>query len=113
MTPGMRVSIIHPYQQKKPMKKITLNSSDREQGFGEAKEMAGKEASVLLTGSILLSRCDAKRDMESPRGTGECHTGCELPGCVDYARSRGGSLIIDIDNGAYLFCYRELGEFSE
>ena len=94
------------------MKKIFLKSATGRSGFAEAKSLSEATASDELDEPILLSWYDKARDMESPRGVSECHTDCDTPGCVDYAANRGGALVVDIDNGAFLFCYRELGEFS-
>ncbi|MBU2644662.1 AF1514 family protein [bacterium] len=95
------------------MKKIVLKSTDKNSDFTQAKLLAEETAAVELEEPVLLSWYDAIRDRESPSGVSECHSDCDVPGCVEYAQNRGGRLIVDIDNGSYLFCYRELGEFSE
>ena len=82
-------------------------------GFSAAKRLADGAAEVLLQEPILLSWYDKLRDVESPAGVSECHSQCDVPGCVDYAANRGGTLLVDIDGGNYLFCYRPLGEFSQ
>ena len=80
--------------------------------FIRAKQLADSVAGVLVDEPMLLSWYDRQRDIESPAGVSECHVGCEVRGCVDYARHRGGALCVDINRGEYLFCYRPLGEFA-
>lgn len=81
--------------------------------FAPAKRLADAAAEALLQEPLLLSWYDRQRDIESPAGVSECHSHCETRGCVDYAASRGGRLLVDIGHGSYLFCYRPLGEFSQ
>lgn len=80
--------------------------------FNRAKKLADAAAEKLVEEPILLSWYDRPRDLESPRGVNECHRSCNVPGYVEYAMSRGGVLIVDVADGAYVFCYRPLGEFA-
>jgi hypothetical protein len=80
--------------------------------FTAAKRLADAAAGALLEEPLLLSWYDRQRDIESPQGVSECHRGCEVPGVVDYATSRGGALVVDINQAGFLFCYRPLGEFA-
>jgi len=81
--------------------------------FTTAKDIADQKADELLEEPILLSWYDQVRDREYPSGVSECHEQCDIPGCVEYAQSRDGKLIVNINQGQYLFCYRELGEFAD
>lgn len=94
------------------MKTFEIQSDGEFLDFSSAKNLAEQTAASQLDEPILLSWYDKIRDKESPHGVSECHTDCEVPGCVEYAQNRGGELIVDIDHGNYLFCYRELGEFA-
>ena len=80
--------------------------------FQRAKDAAVRQAEATLEDAILLSWYDKIRDMESPSGVSECHDACDVPGAVEYAENRGGRLIVNINSGDYLFCYRELDEFA-
>lgn len=80
--------------------------------FATAKRLADDAAEVLLAEPVLLSWYDRVRDIESPAGVNECHKHCSTPGYVDYAANRGGTLVVDIGAGEYVFCYRPLGEFG-
>lgn len=80
--------------------------------FAAAKALADAAAARRLDGPICLSWYDRANDRESPAHASECHGDCEIPGWVEYAVTRGAELKIVIDDGAYVFCYRPLGEFA-
>ena len=80
--------------------------------FTAAKSLAEAAAAQWLDGPICLSWYDRASDRESPAHASECHGDCEIPGYVEYAVNRGAELKIVIDDGAYVFCYRPLGEFA-
>jgi hypothetical protein len=81
--------------------------------FSDAKELADAAAARRLDGPICLAWFDRANDRESPAHASECHGDCETPGYVEYAVTRGAELKIVIDDGAYVFCYRPLGEFAD
>lgn len=81
--------------------------------FAAAKALADAAAAERLNGPICLSWYDRANDRESPAHASECHGDCEMPGYVEYAVTRGAELKIVIDDGAYVFCYRPLGEFAD
>ncbi len=80
--------------------------------FAQAKRLADAAAEEALADPLLLSWYDRQRDVVSPAGVNECQRSCDTPGFVDYAANRGGELIVDVDQGDYVFCYRPLGEFA-
>lgn len=80
--------------------------------FSEAKTMADALASDRIDDPVCLSWFDRARDRESPAHVSECHGDCEFPGSVEYAISRGATLIVAVGDNDYLFCYRPLGEFA-
>ncbi len=94
------------------MKTLRIDWGNSALDFDRAKKLADAAAEELVEEPILLSWYDRLRDLESPRGVTECHRSCNVPGYVEYAMSRGGTLIIDVADGAYVFCYRPLGEFA-
>jgi hypothetical protein len=54
---------------------------------------------------MLLSWHDRDRDFESPQHTSKCHLDSAIPGYVDYGLSHGTTLMIDIDDGRFVFFY--------
>lgn len=95
------------------MKTVHLEIDNESLDFSRARLKAEESADAALEDPVLLSWYDRIRDRESPSGVSECHDGCEIPGCVEYAQSRGGELVVNINQGTFLFCYRNLGEFKD
>jgi hypothetical protein len=82
--------------------------------FDRAKRAADALARALLDECVCMSWYDRLLDREAPAHVGECHgDSCDVPGYVDYARSRGAELAVDVGGGDYVFCYRSLGEFAD
>ncbi len=81
--------------------------------FAAAKRLADAAAAGVLDEPNCLSWYDRAADRESPAHASECHGDCEVPGYVEYAVTRGAELKVVIDDGAYVFCYRPIGEFAE
>ena len=81
--------------------------------FATAKRLADETAERLLDEPICMAWYDRAADRESPAHASECHGDCEMPGYVEYAVTRGAELKIVIDDGAFVFCYRPIGEFAE
>jgi hypothetical protein len=81
--------------------------------FAAAKRLADEAAARILDEPICLSWYDRAADRESPAHASECHGDCEMPGYVEYAVTRGAELKVVIDDGAFVFCYRPIGEFAE
>lgn len=77
---------------------------DKDTGFQQARELAGKEARKHMTDPMLLGWYDRITGAFSPQV--ECCSE-EKPGWVVYAESRGGTLTVDVNNGAYYFIYRD------
>ncbi len=75
--------------------------------YRAAMQMAQKEAAARLETPMLLSWYDRDRDFEAPQHASECHEGSATPGYVDYAVNHGASLMIDIEQGRFVFFYRD------
>ena len=95
-----------------PLPTVMLKGDAGPLGLAAAKVLADREAGARLTEPICLSWYDRARDRESPAHVSECHGDCELPGSVEYAMSRGATLMVVVGDRDYLFCYRDAGEFS-
>ena len=82
--------------------------------FDRAKRAADALARTLLGESVCMSWYDRTLDREAPAHVSECHDdSCDVPGYVDFARSRGAELMVDVAGGEFVFCYRRLGEFAD
>jgi hypothetical protein len=95
------------------MRTIHIDSSGTDHGFLEARAAAEKVACETHGETVCMSWYDRAADRESPAHASECHGTCEVPGYVEYAESRGADLRIVVDDGAYVFCHRPLGEFAD
>ncbi|MEW6646183.1 MAG: AF1514 family protein [Pseudomonadota bacterium] len=94
------------------MERVLIEGGEAGLDFNRAKRLADALAEERVDGPLLLSWYDRGRDLESPAGVNECHRHCATPGYVAYAENRGGTLLVDVAHGAYVFCYRPLGEFA-
>lgn len=94
------------------MERVMIEGDGAELDFNRAKRLADALAAERVAEPLLLSWYDRGRDLESPSGVNECHRHCATPGYVAYAENRGGTLLVDVAHGAYVFCYRPLGEFA-
>ena len=98
---------------KDPLTTENIVTDDPDLGFAAAKRLADETAERLLDEPICMAWYDRAADRESPAHASECHGDCEMPGYVEYAVTRGAELKIVIDDGAFVFCYRPIGEFAE
>jgi hypothetical protein len=76
--------------------------------FNQAHALAQANADVLLGDNMGLSWYDQDRDLESPRNASECHAHCATPAYIDYANYRGAELMVNINNGRFVFCFKQL-----
>ncbi len=95
------------------MKTLNLYGPEWEIDFDRAKALADANAQTLLGESTCLSWYDRDRDFESPANASDCHEACEIPGYIEYAENRGAELKLDVNKGAFIFCYRSLADFVE
>ncbi len=96
-----------------PLKTQSIDTNGSSPDFPTAKGLADRAADELLDQPICLSWYDRALDRESPAHASECHGDCEMPGYVEYAVTRGAELKVVVDGGAFVFCYRPIGEFAE
>jgi hypothetical protein len=71
--------------------------------FTEAQNIAKDQARTYYSDSMLLSWFDKKNGRYSPHEAECCTEG--KPSWVEYARSRGGNLTIDINDGDFIFVF--------
>jgi len=98
---------------KNPLRIVDIQEAAPSIDFKGAKILADTRAAIELKEPICLSWYDRAADRESPAHASECHGDCEMPGFVEYAVTRGAELEIVVGDGAYVFCYRPLGEFAD
>lgn len=70
-----------------------------------AMQLAKAEADTRLGEHMLLSWYDRDRDFESPQHSSECHQDSAVPGYVDYGIYHGATLMVDIEDGRFVFFY--------
>jgi len=70
-----------------------------------AMRLADAEAAKHLGDYMLLSWYDRDRDFESPQHASECHQASAVPGYVDYGLHHGATLMLDIEQGRFVFFY--------
>ncbi|MEA3275466.1 MAG: AF1514 family protein [Pseudomonadota bacterium] len=70
-----------------------------------AMQLANAEAAERLGDYMLLSWYDRDRDFESPQHSSECHQASAVPGYVDYGIHHGATLMVDIEDGRFVFFY--------
>ena len=68
-------------------------------------QLANTEAGSRLGEYMLLSWYDRDRDFESPQHASECHRDSAVPGYVDYGIHHGATLMVDIEDGRFVFFY--------
>jgi hypothetical protein len=96
-----------------PLRRIDILEIPEPGDFSAAKRLADDTAGRELAEPVCLSWFDREADRESPAHASECHGDCEMPGYVEYALTRGAELQVVVGEGAFVFCYRPLGEFSD
>ncbi len=81
---------------------IELRSDNPDLDFEEATDFAKQRAKETCADPMLLSWYQGKTGESYPNL--ECGPG-DKPAWITYAESRGGDLIIDINEGQYVFIY--------
>ncbi|MGA7800664.1 MAG: AF1514 family protein [Gammaproteobacteria bacterium] len=77
--------------------------------YRAAMALAGAQAERRLDDAMLLSWYDRDRDFESPQHASECHLDSAVPGYVDYGLSHGATLMVDVEDGRFVFFYLSTG----
>ena len=84
---------------------VHLNLEGPGLDFERATKAAKNLAKSYSSDAMLVSWFDRKAGRYSPHEVHCCKEG-EPPSWVEYARSRGGNLTIDINQGEYVFVFR-------
>ncbi len=76
-----------------------------DQSFQRAMNFAREKAKENLEEFMLLSWYDRERDFESPQHVSECGLEGAVPGYLEYGVSRGATLMVNINNGKFVFLF--------
>ena len=76
--------------------------------YREAMKLVDAEAISRLGSHMLVSWYDRDRDFESPQHSSECHASGAVPGYVDYGLHHGARLMVNIEEGRFVFFYLPL-----
>jgi len=87
------------------IEKVLISNEIPLADYRAAMQVANAEADRRLGENMLLSWYDRDRDFESPQHASECHLESAVPGYVDYGIHHGATLMIDIDQGRFVFFY--------
>ena len=74
----------------------------------KAMKVAEDQAWHVIEEFMLISWYDRDCDFESPQHASECHLDSAIPGYVDYGISHGAKLMVDIEQGRFVFFYMPL-----
>ena len=90
------------------LKVVELHPVPTLKDYREAMKLAESEAMAHLGEYMLLSWYDRDRNFEAPQHVSECHQDSAVPGYVDYALYRDAYLKVDVENGRFVFFYRQI-----
>lgn len=88
--------------------RVPLRPQPSPADYRVAMALAETEARARLGDCMLLSWYDRDRDFESPQHASECHQASATPGYVDYGIHHGATLLVDIEEGRFVFFYLPL-----
>lgn len=84
---------------------VRLNPAAPLADYRPALTLAGRAAADRLGEHMLLSWYDRDRDFEAPGHVSECHADSGVPGYVDYGIHHGARLMVDIEDGRFVFFF--------
>ena len=96
------MKLINPEIKDYPGNHISIKTDDPDLEFTAAKDIAKQRAKELCTDPMLLSWFQGKTGEFYPNM--ECGPG-DKPAWITYAESRGGDMLININQGQYIFIY--------
>ena len=96
------MDLINPDIKDYPGNHINIETDSSDLEFTTAKDIAKQRAKAVCTDHMLLSWFQGKTGESYPNM--ECGPG-DKPAWITYAESRGGDLVIDINQGQYIFIY--------
>ena len=85
-----------------PGKHVELKIDNPNLDFAEAKDLSKQKAKEMCSDPMLLSWYQGKTGESYPNL--ECGPG-DKPAWIVYAESRGGDLMVDINEGQYIFIF--------
>jgi len=73
-----------------------------------AMKVANHKAQKTIGDNMLISWYDRDRDYESPQHSGERHPDRAIPGYIDHGLKQEASLVVDIEDGRFVFFYTKV-----
>jgi hypothetical protein len=88
---------------------MLLSWYDRDRGFADGIEAraARRDGSPARCARSSCHWSRRECGFEAPQRVSECHPAAAVPGYVDYALSRGAALRVDVEDGRFVFFYRD------
>jgi hypothetical protein len=99
------MELLNPDIKDYPGDHIEITLDNPELKFSEAKDIARQRAKERSDDPMLLSWYQGKTGESYPNI--ECGPG-DKPAWITYAESRGGDLVVNINQGQYIFIYLSL-----
>ena len=84
---------------------IELKIDDKDLDFASIKQLADNKAKEFASQTMLLAWYNGKTGDFVPKA--ECVSGPK-PGWIVYAETRGGDIVIDINEERYVFIYKSI-----
>jgi len=103
MTNNQSCPIKHPDLSQ--VEVVYLHPENKVIDYQQAVELARSAAEQRFEEYMLVSWYDRDRDFESPPNTSECSEGCKKDGYINYGLNHGAKLMIDIEDGRFIFFY--------
>lgn len=75
-----------------------------------AMKLANRRAQKTIGDNMLVSWYDRDRGFESPQHISERRLDSAIPGYVDYGLSHEASLVIDVEEGRFVFLYMKVAQ---
>ncbi len=95
------------------LEQVYIEGGSGVQDYLQAMKLAERTAEEKLGEFMLLSWYDRDRDFESPQHSSECHEDSAVPGYVDYGIHHGARLMVDIEQGRFVFFFLPLNLDTE
>ena len=73
-----------------------------------AMKLANRRAQKSIGDNMLVCWYDRDRDVESPRRSIESYLDTEIPGYIEFGLKQEASLVIDVEDGRFVFFYSKI-----
>lgn len=87
---------------------LHVNETEPLADYHAAIKVANRRAQKKIGDSMLVSWYDRDRDFESPQHSNEDHPDSTIPGYIDYGLNHEASLVVDVEDGRFVFFYMKV-----